>query len=106
MTNRIRWILPSLLMVSVLLAACATFKNTPQQDYTFAMGKICESAKGITEVHVSRVCPDGRQYWLGAGIGPWEFETPRFRDCMQEQFRVMPYRQWLEQHKGEYEARR
>lgn len=77
-----------------LSAGCASMRNTPQQDYVFEMGRTCQNT-GITEVSVDRVEPDGKRYWMRAGVGMWEHEVPKFRECMQEQFKLHPYSEWL-----------
>jgi hypothetical protein len=84
----------ALILGAVLLAACASMQNTPQQDYVYEMGRTCETEKGITSTKVERVAPDGR-YWIrGRGAG-YEQEYPRFFACMQEQYKAYPYREWL-----------
>lgn len=52
--------------LALLLTGCATFKNTPQQDYVWAMWGICKvSGRFNTSVaYIDRVGTDGR-YWSG-----------------------------------------
>ena len=90
------------LMALVLLGGCATFKNTPQQDYVFAVGKNCETPNG--RFSIAWVSADGRQW--RSNVGGEGYEVQFFNQCMREQFAKNPYRQWFELHKGEYEARR
>jgi uncharacterized lipoprotein YajG len=47
----------------LLLAGCATFKNTPQQDYVYAMARPCEN----NGVQIAYVAPDGKS-WRGTGL--------------------------------------
>src|SRR5262245_14726131 len=57
------WVTVSRYLVCVIGAlaslSCATVKNTPQQDYTYEMGRICETSAGITSTKIQRVAPDG-----------------------------------------------
>ena len=88
-------------VLAVALSGCATFKNTPRQDYTWEIGRVCggENA-GVNRL--TRVDPDGRYHFLGAGAG----EISWFRECMTRKFQETPYKAWLEQHKADYEAKR
>jgi hypothetical protein len=79
--------------LAVSLIGCSTMQNTPQQEYRFALGRICErEVPGQTRIE--RVEPNGR-YWVNGGIGISELERQRFFACMQEQFKVHPYLDWL-----------
>jgi hypothetical protein len=77
-----------LLLALLALPGCATFKNTPQQEYVWNMGKKCEG----TGASITRVLPNGQYYgqWFG-GAYTW----PEFEACMSEQFRAHPYAEWL-----------
>ena len=82
-----------------LLAACATFKNTPQQDYVFAVGKICDTNGRF---RLDWVSADGKRWRTNTADSG--FELPAFMQCMREQSVKYPYREWLEQHKADYDA--
>jgi hypothetical protein len=87
-------------LLLIALTGCASFKNTPQQDYVYDMGHVCETAKGVTSTRIERVAPDGR-YWIrGRGAG-YEFEYPNFFACMKEQYQAHPYLDWLKARKRE-----
>src|SRR5438876_9959722 len=86
-------------MLTVLfLASCATTQTTPREDYTYEMGRNCETPTTKLE----RVAPDGR-YWIqargDAGVGSTEY--PRFFACMKAQFQAHPFRDWLKAHNRE-----
>lgn len=86
----------SLLLVVVLavVAGCATFKNTPQQDYLYAMARPCEG----NGVQVKSVSPDGKSWsysWFGGA-----YTVPEFQQCVQGQMRSNPYSQWLKKEAG------
>jgi len=83
-----------------LLAACATFKNTPRQDYIWELGRVCDGRVAFWKM--DRVESDGRFWILSAGNVPPGKDD--YFACMQEGFAKTPYRQWLEQHKAEYDA--
>ena len=79
------------LLIAMLLAGCASMKNTPQQDYVYAMAKPCEG----NGVQISYVAPDGktwRGFWAG-GAYTW----PEFQQCVGEQMKLHPYREWLQE---------
>src|SRR5713226_2590322 len=83
-------------LASLILAGCATLQTTPQQDYTYEVGRNCETPTTKLE----RVAPDGR-YWIqargDAGIASTEY--PRFFACMKDQFQAYPYFDWLKAQK-------
>ena len=85
-------------LAALILAGCATLQTTPQQDYTYEMGRNCETPTTKLE----RVAPDGR-YWIqargDAGVGSTEY--PRFFACMKAQFQAHPFRDWLKAHNRE-----
>src|SRR5712692_1675775 len=92
----------TVLLVAVI-AGCATFKNTPQQDYVEEMGYKCARTGQFTGgTRVVRVAPDGR-YWVFA---PGEAmvmrdEYPCFFACMKDQFQAHPFLDWLKAQKRE-----
>ncbi len=49
----------------LILAGCATTRTTPQQDYTYDMGRNCETPTTKLE----QVDPDGRYWILARGVG-------------------------------------
>jgi hypothetical protein len=75
-------------LLAALVVGCATFKNTPKQEYVWDMGRAC-STNGA---QITRVLPDGTYYatWAG-GAYTW----PEFQTCMREQFKAHPYADWL-----------
>jgi hypothetical protein len=80
----------------VALAGCATFKNTPRQDYVWAMWAECKQTPELraSSVAIARVDPDGR-YWSNVTTGPLEIDWPRVQACMAEQTKAHPYLSWL-----------
>src|SRR5438876_11831572 len=52
-------------LASLILAGCATLQTTPQQDYTYEMGRNCETPT----TKIERVDPDGRYWILARGVG-------------------------------------
>lgn len=77
---------------AMILSCCATLKNTPQQEYVYAMSRPCEG-NGAT---IAAVAPDGktwRGHWTG-GAYTW----PEFQQCVQEQMTRRPYTQWLKEN--------
>jgi hypothetical protein len=78
------------------LAGCAALKNTPRQDYTWEIGKPCEQVSA--GLRMTRVEVDGR-YWIE---GTNNTSGREFFECFAEGARRLPYKRWLEIHKGEY----
>ena len=81
-------------IVATILAivGCASTPNTTaQQDYTYEMGRRCETPTTKLE----RVAPDGK-YWIQArgDAGVASTEYPRFFACMKEQFQAYPFLEW------------
>ena len=74
-----------------LLSGCATLKNTPQQDYLYAMAAPCER----NGARISGVSPDGKS-WRGSWSGG-AYTWPEFQQCVREQMKARPYRQWLQE---------
>jgi hypothetical protein len=88
-------------LLLVALTGCAVFKNTPKQDYVWAMWDECKSTHEIrtSSMSINRVDPDGR-YWSNVTSGPYESEWPRIQACMSEQFKANPYLSWLKARQG------
>ena len=90
------------LLSVTLLAGCATFKNTPRQDYVWEMAARCRApSAGTGAAYVDRVDPECR-WWMNTQSDGWRTDRPKLSECMQEQFKATAYRQWFERHKGEY----
>ena len=78
-------------MTALLLAACATTQTTSRQDYTYEMGRKCETPTTKLE----RVDPDGRYTILARGdAGLASTEYPKFHACMRDQFKAQPFPDW------------
>jgi len=58
-----RW--QRLVLAALILAACATTQATPRQDYTYDIGRNCETST----TKIERVDPDGRYWILARGVG-------------------------------------
>lgn len=84
------------LLLGGWLSGCATLKNTPQQDYVWELGKVCELR--VKPWIITRVEPDGQYHAHGMSATSGQ----DFLACMDEQIAQNPYRQWFEQHKAEY----
>src|SRR5436305_2561055 len=93
-TNRYDWVL--LVLLGLAAAGCATFKNTPQQDYVWEAGRVCD--RQVAFWKMDRVESNGH-YWIqGATNGPPGRDD--YFACMQEQFTRNPYQQWVAQRSG------
>lgn len=81
----------ALVLGAIVLAGCASMLNTPQQDYVWAMGQNCSN----TGAYITRVLPDGHYYygWRGGA-----YTGPEFRQCMEEQYKARPYREWVKEN--------
>ena len=86
----------ALLMIAV--AGCATFKNTPQQDYIWEQVKVCDTRTAT--LRVSRISADGKQLWWQPTTGPWEMEIPVYLACLREQYALHPYLDWIKARQG------
>lgn len=90
------------LMVGIVslsvLAGCASTKDTPQQEYVWAMGRICDSRSNTW--YLDQVKPDGSYTVRGATNAVPAPNIPYF-DCMREQFKAHPYEQWVKSRKTE-----
>jgi hypothetical protein len=83
------WLASACLLV-LRLSGCATFKNTPQQDYVYAIAGPCEG----NGVNILGVSPDGKS-WRGSWVGgacTWS----EFQQCVREQIKAHPYLQWIQ----------
>ena len=78
----------------ILLSACATFKNTPQQDYVWEIGHICD--KRVSFWQMESVRPDGSATVRGATNAPPGWAD--YQACMREEQARKPYEQWLREH--------
>ena len=92
---------PSLLicLLPIILAlgiGCASMQDTPQQEYVWAMGRICD-AKSNTW-YMDKVEADGRYTIRGAANSVPSPDLPYF-DCMSEQFKAQPYSEWIQARK-------
>jgi len=86
-----------LLIVAALvtgLSACATFKNTPQQDYVWEIGRICDSRVSFWKMESVRA--DGSATVRGATNAPPGWAD--YQACMREEQARKPYEQWLREH--------
>src|SRR5438067_28864 len=78
------WVL--LVLLGLAAAGCATFKNTPQQDYVWEAGRVCD--RQVAFWKMDRVESNGH-YWIqGATNGPPGRDD--YFACMQEQFTRNP----------------
>ena len=81
----------ALVLCTLALSSCATFKNTPQQDYIWELGRLCDARVAFWKME--KVEADGR-YWIRSASG-----VPPGRDdylaCMSELMAQTPYREWL-----------
>lgn len=76
----------SCLVACLLLAGCASMKNTPAQDMVWQAHGECQAEGRISNnVVISRVEPDGR-YWVETRNG--NAGLPAFVECMNEKFRA------------------
>jgi hypothetical protein len=81
----------SLFVLSGLMG-CASAKDTPQQEYVWAMGRICDSRSNTW--YMDKVEPDVRYTIRGATNSVASPNLP-YVDCMKEQFKEHPYGEWL-----------
>jgi hypothetical protein len=82
-------------LLAALVVGCATFNNTPRQEYTWAMWENCKQSLVLSSgLTVNRVESDGR-WWTSAVIGPAESDLPKLRECMNAQYKANPYLGWL-----------
>ena len=83
-------------IVLALGIGCASTQDTPQQEYVWAMGRICD-AKSNTW-YMDKVDADGRYTIRGATNSVPSPNLPYF-DCMREQFKAQPYSEWTKARK-------
>ena len=81
-----------LFLVLPAIVGCASAKDTPQQEYVWAMGRICDARSSTW--YLDKVQPDGSYTVRGATNSVPGPNVPYF-DCMKEQFRAHPYAEWL-----------
>ena len=72
----------ALSLTAVLLAGCATLKNTPQQERTWAAYEACKG-RIPTNITIQRIDPDSR-YWWQTREG--SFGQTQLEGCMREEF--------------------
>lgn len=96
MVNHLGLHIPTLVVMSILLAGCASMQSTPRQDYVWAMWEQCKVTDELrtSTTTIDRVEPSGR-YWSNSTMGPFEVEWPRIQACMNERFKANPYLDWL-----------
>ena len=77
--------------VLAVVGCASTSATTARQDYTYEMGRKCETPTTKLE----RVAPDGRYCVLAHGVGAsTSAEYQRFFACMKEQFQAQPFLEW------------
>jgi hypothetical protein len=80
----------SLFVLSILtVGGCASLQSTPIQEYVWEMGHNCEHTNSSWQL--DRVDAQGT-YWIRGGNAT---SSANFQQCMQEQYRLHPYQQWL-----------
>src|SRR5882762_2285748 len=79
-------------VLAVALSGCATFKNTPQQDYVHAAFRACERSGENRQIVLDHIEPDGR-YWYR--FYPGGNNQHAFEDCMAQYRRDHPLLDWL-----------
>jgi hypothetical protein len=82
----------AVLLVLPFFVGCASMKDTPQQEYVWEMGRICDSRSNTW--YMDKVEPDGGYTIRGATNSIAGPNLPYF-DCMNEQFKVHPFADWL-----------
>jgi tetratricopeptide (TPR) repeat protein len=89
--------LPTLwVLAALVLAACATTRTTPQQDYTYDLGRNCETAT----TRIEGFDADGRYRIFERGVAASSNspEFQRFVACMTSQFQTQSILEWLKAH--------
>ncbi len=76
--------------LAISLIGCSTIQNTPKQDYTWELGKACNTS----DVFMERVNPDGR-YFVWTRVSTGESRYQAYFACMREQFKASPYLDWI-----------
>jgi hypothetical protein len=82
-------------MSAVILVGCAALKNTPQQDYVWELGRVCDARVAFWKME--EVKADGSYMVRGASNAPPGWHD--YRACMDEQMKAKPYGRWLHQQK-------
>ena len=95
-TGPTRLLRSALLAVIAICAGCASTQNTPQQEYVWEMGKICDSRSNTW--YLDKVEPDGRYTVRGATNSTGGPHIPYF-DCMYEEFKAHPFLDWVKAQK-------
>jgi hypothetical protein len=86
-------------LLPIILAAwtgCASMQDTPQQQYVWAMGRVCDAQSNTW--FMDKVEADGRYTIRGAANSVPSPDLPYF-DCMREQFKAQPYSEWTKAQK-------
>lgn len=84
------------LVVLALLVGCVSTQNTPQQEYVWDMGRICDSRSNTW--YMDKVEPNGSYTIRGATNSIGGPNLPYF-DCMKEQFKAHPFLDWARAEK-------
>jgi hypothetical protein len=80
------------LQLLLAITGCASFSNTPQQEYTLDSYNHCRNAGGTNQpVMLDRIEPDGR-YWYRYYSA---YDQRAFTDCMTAYRREHPYLDWV-----------
>jgi hypothetical protein len=77
-------------LLPIILAVwtgCASTQDTPQQEYVWAMGRICDAKSNTWSM--DKVEADGRYTIRGAANSVPSPDLPYF-DCMRAQFKAQP----------------
>ena len=90
---------PYTVLLVILLAGCATFQDTPRQDYTQALLTGCVSK--FPGTWIKRVEADGR-WWITYN-SPSALQGVQL--CMAEQSKAQPYLDWLKARQVSTEPR-
>jgi hypothetical protein len=80
----------ALLGIGLVLAGCATIKNTPQQDYVWSCVEACK-AKLPPQCQVGSVDTDGQISYLCMGT---RANLDEFTQCVQTQQEERPFAAW------------
>ena len=81
----------ALLAVLAIFNGCASSQNSPQQEYVWEMGRVCDSRSNTW--YMDKVEPDGRYTIRGATNSIGGPNLPYFQ-CMNEQFKTHPFLDW------------
>src|ERR1700730_8716099 len=79
-------------LLAALVVGCATFQNTPKQEYVLTCAEACK-AQVPPQCRITRVDTDGRISARCTGtLAQWDKD---FNGCMREQFKAHPYADWV-----------